>query len=626
VTIAADGSAAAYLHLQEPRSAKRRVMMDSEGAVHDSEVLHYEDEGDRASANGSPSRAKQDALSKQAFVEERFSAPLGLMRHVNATPHGAGTCVPTQCSDEPTADMKSNPVWSIGGTGQCSDMNEHFKETRCNKHSWWIEKKICQQTCFDLGLGYAGDTCCCPCSDKPSDEMMKDANAWSKGGSGKCSDMKDWHKTNFCNKKQDWIDNEACMATCFESGSGYASTRPNKVTQACCRVSAPAPPPAASQTSVDGVILNPSETLRQAAASKREFYMGAGALKYQLLQVNDPRYRTLAKEQYNAGTAGNDCKYGVIQEEEGVYNYTRCDIVRDFVVNEMNGTFRCHALAWGNQNKPWLYDLTNTSKKINLIKSVQHMVSHYGTDCWAWDVVNEAIEDGNDNRPSQPLTAASREKYLKTNGSPGGVDIRGFRQHPWYPYVSDYVDETFLEARKACPTCKLFYNDFDAEGWGHKSKFRTKSDKVYEFVRGLQKREIPIDGVGLQVHVTLDKEDRPHVAGIRENIERLAALGLEVHLTEVDIKVPPPWSTDKELKQARLYAELLHACWAVKGCTAFYTWGFTDKSSWLTDWGPQSGNNVAPLPFDTDYRPKLAVPYMIHVLKGFGITWTSVDS
>lgn len=379
-----------------------------------------------------------------------------------------------------------------------------------------------------------------------------------------------------------------------------------------------------SLVSSDGVDLTTTMTLREAAESVRnDFYMGSGALKVELLYGDDKRYGETLKKHYNAGTAGNDCKYCMIQKKEGQFTYDACDKDRDFVINEMQAKFRCHALAWGNQNKQWLYELSNDSKRENLKAHIKEVAgNHYGTDCWAWDVVNEAIEDGSENAPKEPFEPAWRVQYLKDNGKLGGADLEGYEEHPWFPYVEDYVDLAFKKARNACSTCKLFYNDYNAEGWGGKKYIGVKSDKVYEFAMGLIKRGIPIDGVGLQMHLKLDKKERPSIQGIKDNIERLTALGLEVHITEADIKIPSPFTPEKELEQAKLYGEMLHACWSVPGCTAFYTWGFTDASSWLYD----RGDNVAPLPFDEEYQPKLAVYYMLHILQGKGVTWQSVDS
>lgn len=91
--------------------------------------------------------------------------------------------------------------------------------------------------------------------------------------------------------------------------------------------------------------------------------------------------------------------------------------------------------------------------------------------------------------------------------------------------------------------------------------------------------EVPIDGVGLQMHISIDAA--PSVADIKSNMERLAALGLEIHITELDIRCGAPPapacnSTGLEL-QANIYAHLLQTCLDVPACKSFETWGFTDK-------------------------------------------------
>jgi len=200
--------------------------------------------------------------------------------------------------------------------------------------------------------------------------------------------------------------------------------------------------------------------------------------------------------------------------------------------------------------------------------------------------------------------------HLKDYANLGGVES-GRGPHPWYPAVPDY-------------------NDYNAEGAGGPRHLKVKSDRIYEFAMGMLERKVPIDGVGFQFHIQLEKERRPSVAGIKANIQRFADLGLEVHITEMDIKVSPPRTEAKNLEQAKLYAEVLHACWSVSKCTAFIVGGLRDAGSWLL-----SRENVAllsrqlaayALPFDEKYRPKLAVPYMIHVMLNKGVSWTSVDA
>merc|ERR1712139_105201 len=113
-------------------------------------------------------------------------------------------------------------------------------------------------------------------------------------------------------------------------------------------------------------------------------------------------------------------------------------------------------------------------------------------------------------------------------------------------------------------------------------------------------RGVPIDGVGLQMHIQSSYND---FAGVKANMERLGALGLDVHITELGISFDS-WSESAEKEQARLYAELLQVCLDVKACKNFETWGLTDKYTW-------KGTDKHPLPFDENYKPKAAVTAML---------------
>jgi GH35 family endo-1,4-beta-xylanase len=99
--------------------------------------------------------------------------------------------------------------------------------------------------------------------------------------------------------------------------------------------------------------------------------------------------------------------------------------------------------------------------------------------------------------------------------------------------VPNYIDIAFqaaAAARGANSSVKLFYNDYSAE------PMNAKSDKVYNLVKGMKERGIPIDGVGLQFHISVD--GHPPLEEIAENMARLGKLGLEVHITEMDLKCP----------------------------------------------------------------------------------------
>merc|ERR1711871_1064680 len=102
------------------------------------------------------------------------------------------------------------------------------------------------------------------------------------------------------------------------------------------------------------------------------------------------------------------------------------------------------------------------------------------------------------------------------------------------------------------------------------------------------------------------------------NIKRLGALGLQVHVTELDVKCPDPCTDDALAAQAKVYADLLEACLSNRDvCTSFETWGFTDAVTWLTGDRCKGAQNCHPLPFDEKYAPKPAVAAMLTVLKKY---------
>jgi endo-1,4-beta-xylanase len=103
---------------------------------------------------------------------------------------------------------------------------------------------------------------------------------------------------------------------------------------------------------------------------------------------------------------------------------------------------------------------------------------------------------------------------------------------------------------------------------------------------------------------------------VAKNIERLTKLGLQVHITELDVSLPIDSQGEAQKedipRQAEIYQRVVHACIRNPGCTAIQTWGFTDKYSWI---GSHShGTRGAALPFDRAYKPKPAYEAMLKEL------------
>src|SRR5205085_511623 len=117
----------------------------------------------------------------------------------------------------------------------------------------------------------------------------------------------------------------------------------------------------------------------------------------------------------------------------------------------------------------------------------------------------------------------------------------------------------------------LIYNETGAEALG------AKSDFMYAMVTDLLARGVPIDGIGLQFHVTAAHP--PDLNAVRANMERFAALGLDIFITELDVSIEGT-SADQLQLQATLYADIVGTCLAVPACRSVTVFGFSDRYAW----------------------------------------------
>jgi endo-1,4-beta-xylanase len=291
---------------------------------------------------------------------------------------------------------------------------------------------------------------------------------------------------------------------------------------------------------------------------------------------NEMRYaQTLARE-FNIVVPGNAMKFGPLRPSRAQFSFAEADAIVDFAEAHAMKV-RGHTLVWHNQNPQWLINGIFSHDEISHIlkEHIQAVVARYRGRIYAWDVVNEAIDDN-----------SKRRETLWSNA-----------------LGEDYIQQVFLWAREADPEAKLFYNDYGGEALG------PKSDAIYGLLRNFKARGAPIDGIGLQSHF---QSERPANTGdVAANMKRLAALGLEIHVTEFDVRMSLPSTEQKLQKQAKVYRDYLSACLSVSSCEAFLTWGFTDKYSWIPSRFAGMG---AALPFDESYKPKPAYGALLDVL------------
>lgn len=324
----------------------------------------------------------------------------------------------------------------------------------------------------------------------------------------------------------------------------------------------------------------PSPTLRQ-AADQAHVLVGA-AVRPSLF--SEATYSATLAREFNMVEAEDAMKWWTVRRNPGTFDFREGDeVVRFAQAHGMK--VRGHCLVWDHNNPEWLDDGHFTSAQVSQIlqEHITTVMKHYAGQVFAWDVVNEALDEN------------GRLKDSPWYNQPGiGLADKG----------PAYIEQAFRWAHEAAPQALLFYNENGGEG------LNRKSDAIYAMVKDFKQRGVPIDGVGLQMHISQPELD---TAAIAANIARLTALGVQIHITELDVSLPLDSSGlaphDDLLRQAEVYRGVVRACLENPGCTAIQPWGFTDKYSWIGS--HTHGARGAALPFDRAYRPKPAYDAML---------------
>lgn len=292
--------------------------------------------------------------------------------------------------------------------------------------------------------------------------------------------------------------------------------------------------------------------------------------------------KELIIKHFNSLTAENEMKFESLQPEEGTFTFDQADQLLSFA-NEYGKKVRGHTLVWHNQTPDWVFTNKN-GNPVDRYTLLERMKTHISTvmernkgQIYSWDVVNEAVSDSGAN-----LLRDSKWK-----------DIVG----------EDFIDKAFEYAHLADPDASLFYNDYNESN-------PEKREKIYSLTKGLVERGVPIHGIGLQAHWNIYSPTLDH---IRTAIERYASLGLQIHITEMDVSVfgsddkrtdvnvPTEEMVAKQTDRYNSFFELLREYSDVITSVTF--WGAADDYTWL-DHFPVRGRKNWPLLFNEHHQPK----------------------
>lgn len=298
------------------------------------------------------------------------------------------------------------------------------------------------------------------------------------------------------------------------------------------------------------------QPLRSLAAN-RNIQVGFAALQSFYHRPDGAIYAATAALEYDIVTPENSMKMDYLNPEPGRYQFAATDNLVAFA-NAANMSIHGHPLIWYRQLPAWILNSDVGTRETHMRDYINRVMNRYANVMPVWDVINEPMADDGSLRDSVWLEAMG----------------------------SSYIDIAMTEARAAAPTGTLLINEFDIAMAG------PKFDGLMSVVDDLQQRDIPLDGIGFQLHLftSFDQFDE-----LRSNFSAVAQRGLDIYITELDVSLADGASTQQ---QADVYRQIVSICLEQPNCKAIQTWGLTDQYSFRSIFDP--------LPFDRAYQAKPA--------------------
>ena len=338
----------------------------------------------------------------------------------------------------------------------------------------------------------------------------------------------------------------------------------------------------------------------------------------------------LVKEHFNQVVAENDMKWALIHPREGSegYDFGPADAFVNFgLSNRMQ--LAGHTLVWHSQTPTWVFAGTNpppavsnaapvlatetnapgtnaaggrrfgrgfgggpfgryTGPRASREELLQRMRDHihtvvgrYQGKVKVWDVVNEAISDG---------------------------DTNILRNSLWLEIIGpDFIAKAFEYTHEADPGAILRYNDYGLEN-------PAKRRKLIALIKSLQEQKVPVMAIGSQAHLNVSTT----FEAMDQALAEMATLGLPIHITELDVNSAARGQRttgadvaanasaaqgglvdDANRRLAEAYAGIFRAFLKHRDAVKLVTfWGPNDGNSWRA-----SGK---PLLFDGNNEPKPA--------------------
>lgn len=279
-----------------------------------------------------------------------------------------------------------------------------------------------------------------------------------------------------------------------------------------------------------------------------------------------PANAKIIKNDCNILVCENSMKWANVRPNKTFWNWSDIDAIIKFA--EENGMkVKWHTLFWHNQNSNFVSSSWTREQALEMMdEHIEKIMTRYKGKITEYDVVNEMFEE---------------------DGS--------YRQSIWYKTIGpDYIEHALRKAHEVDPDAKLYLNEYNNEEKGH-----PKADAMYKMVKDFKERGVPVDGVGLQLH--LDATLNYSEEAIRQNIRRYNDIGVDISFSELDVRIPTKNPESYEKLQEDVYLMLYRLAKEEPNVKSVITWGFTDAHSWVPSTFPGTGNALM---YDRDLKAK----------------------
>lgn len=263
----------------------------------------------------------------------------------------------------------------------------------------------------------------------------------------------------------------------------------------------------------------------------------------------------IMQEDCNILVYENCMKWAYVHPNKKFWNWSDVDLLVKFA-KENNIRIKWHTLFWHQQNPPYLSTSWTREEALAVMdEQIETIMTRYKGVISEYDVVNEMFND---------------------DGT--------MRETVWYKTIGeDYIEHALVKAHEVDPDAKLYLNEYTNEEKGN-----PKADAMFNFVKKLKEKGVPIDGVGMQLHldVTIPCDEE----AIRANLKRYEELGIDISFSELDVRIPVTNAEQYEEEQENMYRMLYGLACEFSNVKSVILWGVTDKHSWIPAFAPGKGN------------------------------------